>query len=134
MLCFKTGLRTQYIDLSKDLWKMNKSNFAQLFYFCGLNWIGNYRSCWDMKSQNRLLTHWLLMTLILVTKGKNYHKQFKCNYLRNKQKMYELFISFLEPILNFGRFLKRDEDHCSFISDITDSQRCCYLNAFIAMF
>ena len=53
---------------------------------------------------------------------------------KKQKKMYELFISFLESILNFGRFLKRDEDHCSFISDITDSQRCCYLNAFIAMF
>ena len=48
------------------------------------------------------LTHWLLMTGILFVIQRIYRKQFKCNYIRNKNRFLNLFLHFwnLHQILN----------------------------------
>ena len=74
------------------------------------------------------------MTRILVLTARNSGRQFKWNNLKNKEYFIVFFVAFLEFTSSFQHLKKKDQANRSTVSDISDSERSCYLSVLKAMF
>ena len=100
-------LTSNIVNGLKHSWNRNASTFTIFIGHCEDNSVPKSHSCWHAKDSYCLLTHWLLMTCILVLVETIYCLIFRCNYLRNKNAFldFSLHLRNLVSILNI--FQKR---------------------------
>ena len=94
--------------------KLKDSTFTIFIDPCARNSGWKKLSKWYAKSQNCLLTHWLLITSILFLIETIYSNIFKCNYLRNEKYLLNLFLDFA----NLDSILKIYKKKVTLIADV----------------
>ena len=95
------------VNRPKHWFNLNASIFTIFIDHCEGNWVAKSHSQWHAKSEDFLLTHWLLMISILFLVQTIQWKQFRCIYRKNKKLFLNFFVHFsnLHQILNI--FKKR---------------------------
>ena len=73
---------------------------APIFHSSKTNWFGKYLLESHPRCKDCLLTHWWLITCILLILERNSWKQFKLRYLKNQKQ----FMIFLLPFWNYIKF------------------------------
>ena len=105
--CLRWPLHSQHGKRPKHWFNLNASIFTIFIDHCEGNWVAKSHSQWHAKSEDFLLTHWLLMISILFLVQTIQWKQFRCIYRKNKKLFLNFFVHFsnLHQILNI--FKKR---------------------------
>ena len=116
--------RKNMVNVAKHYSKLNDSTFTIFIDPCELNsgWKSLFE--WYRTFYERLLTHWLLITNILLLIETIYSNIFRCNYLRNEKCLFNFFFVFCKFTFNFEHFQKKDDPHSWCIFELTDSERC----------
>ena len=89
------------VNVPKHNWNLHCSTLIIFIDHYQVNWVGKRLSYWYAKSRDCLLTYWLPMKSILLLIETILRYQFRCNYLRNKQK----FLNFLLHLWNLQSVL-----------------------------
>ena len=99
--------RKNMVNVAKHYSKLNDSTFTIFIDPCELNsgWKSLFE--WYRTFYERLLTHWLLITNILLLIETIYSNIFRCNYLRNEKCLFNFFLSFVNLHSILSIFKKR---------------------------
>ena len=116
-------LTSDMVNGSKHCWNRKDSNFVIFIdpYEEYYSWKGLSDSY--VKSEDRLLTHWIPITSILFLAEAIYCKIFRCIYLRNEKYFVNFFFSIWKSRVNFEHFQKKDDSHSWCIFELTDSEK-----------
>ena len=94
--------------------KLKDSTFTIFIDQCARNSGWEKLSKWYAKSQNCLLTHWLLITRILFLIETIHSNICRCNYLKNEKYLLNLFL----PFANLDSILKICKKKVTLIADV----------------
>ena len=111
----------RYGKQRKYCWNIHNSSYIMFIGHYESNWVGKRLSYWYAKSQDCLLTHWLLMRSILFLVNQfNVTKSDRFTY--NSKNPLSIFLCNFEIYNNFWTFRNK---RC--ISEITDSERSIHI-------
>ena len=114
------------VNHPKYCWHLNHSTFTIFIHACEDNYCWKSLPEWYEKSQDCLLTHWVLIISILFLSETTYSNIFRCNYLTNGKEFVMFFFEFSKFRFRFQHFLKKDIHHTQCIFKLTDSEICCW--------
>ena len=133
-LYFRTPLWTQCVHWSQTLVKSEPEQFCTIVSFL----------CIKLRRKTSLLVRPKILGLFVNTltshdkfscyKNENFPQAIQMQSSKQPKIFYELLIEILESSLNFQHFEKKDEPQSSINSEIIDSERPGYLNAWKAPF
>ena len=90
---------------AKHWWNLYLSISIISFHHSEGNWVRKCLSSWQLKSQDCLLTHRLLMKFVLFLMVRIYRNKFKCSYPKNK-KTSKFFLLHFWNIYQISNILK----------------------------
>lgn len=92
----------------KHSWNLHCSTFILVSHLQQKNWARKHLGQWDLKSQDGLVTRWLLIKCILVIIERISRNLFKGHYLKNRNHFLKIFLYFCNLEKFFPHFEKED--------------------------
>ena len=113
----------------KYCWHDHGSTFIKTLYWSNTHSVGKSLCWWDLKSYDCLVTCWLPILCILVVRWKKSAQPAPLSLTQKPETFCIIFMAFSESEQNSVYFEKKNQLNRSYISEVSDSEKCGYLNA-----